>query len=379
MFRKASSVNKKLKVLIYGPSGAGKTHFGLTFPKPAVIDTECGTELFGDRFNFDVLRTKDFNEVLKAVEHVANGGYETLIVDPITVLWQVLMEAGQLAAEQRAKRNRRNPDEANLTPRDWGIIKRKINALYTRLVNMPCHVVVVGRIKDVNETRNNQVFKVGERVDAEKSTEYLFDIIIKIKNENGKRYGMVEKDRSGRLQGQRIENPSFDSLGVILNVVSSGTEKAESQNPTDAAEKLTGDFEEGVKEKAKHAPKLTSAPRFAFHNQATAIEWGWKSGAFNAIQHAENAYDKCKVNKKPTDAYEMAAYWKEDIANRLDVALQRKAVGELSEDELKAWLGDVLHPMALAQGITIPDVQSVEDAHAAIIAAESELRAYATK
>jgi hypothetical protein len=243
MFTKATSVNKKLKVLVYGASGSGKTHFALTFPKPAVIDTEGGTELFSDRFDFDVLRTKDFNEVLKAVETAS--GYETVVIDPVTVLWQVIMEAGQIAAENRQRAKNRNPDEATLTPRDWGVIKRKVNALYTRLVNMPCHVVVAGRIKDINEQRGNEVTKVGERVDAEKSTEYLFDIIVKLQvDKDGKRWGIIEKDRSGKLQGKRIQDPSFATFADILKTMQAGKTTVKAQDPTQAAETVAAEFDD---------------------------------------------------------------------------------------------------------------------------------------
>lgn len=244
MFQKASQVKKNLKVLIYGPSGTGKTHLALTFPTPAVVDMEGGTDLFADRFDFSVLHSKDYREVIKAVDHVANAknGFETLVIDPVTVLWQVLMEAGQIVAEKRAVKGKRNPDEATLALRDWGIIKQRVNALYTRLVNMPCHVVVVGRIKDINEKKGNDIVKVGERVDAEKSTEYVFDIVIKLIMQGGKRVGIVEKDRSGKLQGQQIENPSFASFSEVLALSSSG-KRPKQQDPADAAKSTAGDLE----------------------------------------------------------------------------------------------------------------------------------------
>jgi len=243
MFTKATGINKKLKVLVYGQSGSGKTHLALTFPRPAVIDCEGGTELFGGRFDFDVLRTKDLDEVLKAMENINPAQYDTVVVDPVTVLWQVMMEAGQVAAERRALKQKRNPDEATLTPRDWGIIKRKVNALYTRLVNLPCHVVVCGRIKDVNETRGTEVVKVGERVDAEKSTEYLFDIIIKLEiGRDGKRIGIVEKDRSGKLQGKRIPDPSFATFSEIVTATAANKVTAVAQDQNAIAEKLSVEF-----------------------------------------------------------------------------------------------------------------------------------------
>jgi len=329
MFVKASGVNKKLKVLVYGPSGAGKTHLALTFPKVAAIDCEGGTELFSDRFDFDVLRTKNIDEVLAALESIDPKEYGTVVVDPVTVLWQVLMEAGQIAAENRAKRQRRNPEEATLTPRDWGIIKRKVNALYTRLVNMPVHVVVCGRIKDVNESRGTEVVKVGERVDAEKSTEYLFDIIIKLVIENGKRIGIVEKDRSGKLQGKRIPDPSFASFDEILRVVSAGKTESKSADPTETAAQMTGGFDDAkLEQDIAHAVEVVAQtppepePEAAtddtpFTTPEAAIQWGVTSGAFSHGAHSKNAYNKLKAEKQPQTSREMARLWREDVARRL--------------------------------------------------------------
>lgn len=271
MFQKASKVKKNLKVLVYGPSGSGKTHFALTFPRPAVVDLEGGTDLFGNRFDFDVLHTKEYDEVIAAVEEVAANPakYETLVIDPVTVLWQVIMEAGQMMAEARAKRNRRDPNEAVLTPRDWGMVKRRVNALYTRLVNMPCHVVVVGRIKDVNETRGNEVVKVGEKPDAEKSTEYLFDVVIKLTVENGKRIGIVEKDRSGQLQGKRIQDPTFAVFSTILDATKEGA-VIEHTNPDAAAETLAKELE-----KEAGQPPEPRAPHWIDDQNVRRRFWAW--------------------------------------------------------------------------------------------------------
>ena len=54
-----------------------------------------------------------------------------------------------------------------------------------------------------------------------------------------------------------------------------------------------------------------------FPNPETAIAWGVEQGAFNALQHARNAYDKLKREKKPKDAGEMAGLWVAEVRARL--------------------------------------------------------------
>ena len=55
-FQQAKSVTKKLKLFLWGPPGGGKTTLSLQFNKPVVIDLEGGSDLYGDAFQFDVLR-----------------------------------------------------------------------------------------------------------------------------------------------------------------------------------------------------------------------------------------------------------------------------------------------------------------------------------
>ncbi len=59
-----------------------------------------------------------------------------------------------------------------------------------------------------------------------------------------------------------------------------------------------------------------SAPA-VFPNPETAIAWGFEQEAFEALQHARNAYHKLKREKQPKNAQEMAALWVADVQARL--------------------------------------------------------------
>jgi len=54
-----------------------------------------------------------------------------------------------------------------------------------------------------------------------------------------------------------------------------------------------------------------------FPNPETAIAWGIEQGAFKALQHARNAYNKLKREKNPANAQEMATLWVADVKGRL--------------------------------------------------------------
>ena len=93
-FIKASAKRKHLKIYVYGDSGVGKTYFSLTFPEGTVIDLEGGTDFFSDRFQFHVLDTKGFAEVMDAVNFLEKGkhSFKTLVIDPVTIIWSALQE-----------------------------------------------------------------------------------------------------------------------------------------------------------------------------------------------------------------------------------------------------------------------------------------------
>ncbi len=59
-----------------------------------------------------------------------------------------------------------------------------------------------------------------------------------------------------------------------------------------------------------------SAPA-TFPNPETAIAWGLEQGAFQALQHSRNAYEKLKREKNPATAAEMRDLWVEEVRRRL--------------------------------------------------------------
>ena len=63
--------------------------------------------------------------------------------------------------------------------------------------------------------------------------------------------------------------------------------------------------------------RIESATPDCFPNPETAIDWGFAQGAFEALQHARNAYEKIKRESKPKNAREMTRVWVEAVEARL--------------------------------------------------------------
>jgi hypothetical protein len=213
MFQKATPVSKKLKILIYGASGTGKTLAALSFPRPAVVDAENGTDLYAGRAGmpeFSVLRIKTFEELQKAISYIqADKGksFDTLVIDSVSVFYDVQKEA----AAKTAKDN-------ELGYREWAKINNRMVYLYNTLTNLPVHIVCIAREAVEYETKNGNLTKVGTKPDADKRLVYMFDFIIRMTADHG---GEVVKSR-GAGNIKTMPQVNWQAFAKIADMFTAG-------------------------------------------------------------------------------------------------------------------------------------------------------------
>jgi hypothetical protein len=201
-FRKARTIEKRLKLFLWGPSGAGKTTISLQFPKPVVIDLEGGTDLYGDKFEFDVLRTTNADEVIEAINWLAehDHGYATLVLDPITIFWDALQKKWSDIFLMRNKTSKGYKHEFyDLQVRDWMTVKSEFKEFIRKLIALDMNVVVTAREK-TQYADGGFMKAIGETFDGEKSLPYLFDTIIRLYRDSAGIFKAQNiKDRTGKL------------------------------------------------------------------------------------------------------------------------------------------------------------------------------------
>jgi len=97
MFKKATKKQSKMRVMLEGASGSGKTYSALTLAssisdKVAVIDTERGSaSLYSGEFSFDVLELSppySPEKFIEAIQAAEKEGYEVIVIDSITHEWK---------------------------------------------------------------------------------------------------------------------------------------------------------------------------------------------------------------------------------------------------------------------------------------------------
>ena len=207
-FQKARSLDKRLKLFLWGDSGVGKTTLALQFPKPVVIDLEGGADLYGESFDFDVLRASTADEAMDAAQWLLTHphAYRTLVIDPITVYWDALQKKWSDIFLRRNKGSKGYKFEFyDLQPRDWMTVKAEFKDFIRKLIALDMNVIVTARQK-VQYADGGFMKAIGETFDGEKSLPYLFDTIVRLyRDEKGRFLGECLKDRSNKLPPGQFE------------------------------------------------------------------------------------------------------------------------------------------------------------------------------
>lgn len=68
---------------------------------------------------------------------------------------------------------------------------------------------------------------------------------------------------------------------------------------------------------AEQIPPNDETPE-VFHSPEIAIAWGLQQGAFESIQHSQNAYERLKRERTPKTAREMTGLWVADVQRRMN-------------------------------------------------------------
>ena len=184
--KKPEMIQKRLKALFYGSAGVGKTTAAIQFPSPYLIDTEKGAE--NDQYTKllqkaggVVFQTSDFDELMKEVKTLLTEKheYKTLIIDPLTTLYNDLLDKSAL---KNGTDFGRHYSEAN----------KQIKHLLNLLLRLDMNVIITSHAK--NEYGQNMAV-LGQTFDCYKKLDYLFDLVFEIQKRGKERVGLVKKSR----------------------------------------------------------------------------------------------------------------------------------------------------------------------------------------
>lgn len=202
LFKKASKKQVKLRLLLQGASGSGKTWSALTLAqslgkKVAVVDTEKGSaSLYSDKFQFDVLELPaGFHtpeHYIKAIKEAEKEGYEALVIDSISHEWQACLDLiTQIGGNSFTA---------------WGKITPRHDAFVNAILSSNMHIIATTRAKQdyiLQEKNGKQVpTKVGMAGVQRDGLDYEFTMVFEL---NQNHIANATKDRSGLFDGKDFQ------------------------------------------------------------------------------------------------------------------------------------------------------------------------------
>lgn len=191
---------KRLKLFLYGPAGVGKTTAVISFPNAYVIDSEKGTDFYAKTLSKSgsvVFQSNNPDEIKEEIKELltTKHPYKTLIIDPITNLYNAVQEKWTRVFEKHTRENGKT-EQAEIQDfgmRYWGRVKSEFKSIQRMLMALDMNVLVTSHQKD---QYGAGMTKVGVTYDSIKGEDYLYDLVFRLSTQGGKRMAITEKERA---------------------------------------------------------------------------------------------------------------------------------------------------------------------------------------
>lgn len=209
----------KIKALIYGAPGSGKTTFAGTFPNPLILNVERGLDsvIQQDLAYVDVTSWDDIKELFK--EKVFDK-FDTIVVDSLSELQDIRMN--ELSKENGGTMGRNQ----------WGVLALEIPNLIKAFEKLDKHIVFTGHeaeeiVEDIMITRVS--LKGSAKREVLKPFNMIMNMFIEA-DEDGKLVHKVRSKTDLRVHTKSrfnkvpevMDNPTFDLLYEYVKASATG-------------------------------------------------------------------------------------------------------------------------------------------------------------
>lgn len=223
-----------INMLIYGESGVGKTYLAGTaddvpsLRKVLFIDMEGGTlTLLQSNPNVDVMRVQSWLEMQDVYNSLFAGGhgYSTVVIDSLTEAQKFNMY--HILKNLVEDKEDRDPDIAGM--REWGKNIEQIRRFVRGFRDLPCNTIFTALMReDKNQKTGAQTRKPMLSGKLASEVAAFLDIVVFLykKEIDGEQRRLlltaatddtVAKDRTGKLPGPVLENPTMKQIYQFIN------------------------------------------------------------------------------------------------------------------------------------------------------------------
>jgi hypothetical protein len=276
--KRPDEIKKRLKALFYGAAGVGKTTAAIQFPNPYLIDTEKGAEnaqyiRILNQNNGALFQTGDFDELIHEVKALLTErhDYKTLIIDPLTTLYNDLLDKSAL----------KNGTDFG---RHYSDANKQIKHLLSLLLRLDMNIIITSHSK--NEYGQNMAV-LGQTFDCYKKLDYLFDLVFEIQKRGKERFALVKKSRIETFPDGEVFPFSYESMAKMY-----GRDILEKESEIEVLAS-----KEEIEE-LEHLIELLKVPEDVF------MKWLDKAGAQSFGEMGQDSIKKCiaflnaKIKKK---------------------------------------------------------------------------------
>lgn len=207
----------RVRILIYGESGAGKTRFASTWPNPFYLDLDDG--LASVTRPVHRVLVSDWDQVYEIYVMLAGGEHEfqTIVVDSVN-------EAQLLGLRHTvdAYPNVRRAYDSLASQSDYGKMLSDVDQMIRALKSLPYNLVVIAQVT----AKGFETDSIGPQLIGKHSARNIarmMDVVGYLYRDNNvpvMGFGLtdyISKDRSGRLPTQ-VEKVSYRKLARYWNV-----------------------------------------------------------------------------------------------------------------------------------------------------------------
>jgi len=195
IFKEYKPSSHRLKCLVYGASGVGKTRFGATAPKPVFLSAEAGllSTAGNETISYAIIKTLD--QLKEAYNELAKGdhGYETVVIDSITEMNSIIKE-GIEKSKGRA-----------MQLQDWGTLAKEIRGILRQFRNLDMHVIFIAQ--EELQKDDQMVIKIVPSLNGKATTEiaYYMDTVGYMFITDKGEYAITTKGNKKLLSKSRFE------------------------------------------------------------------------------------------------------------------------------------------------------------------------------